>query len=136
VTPIRPIIVQPPRRLREDRGSTSVEMVGYTAVMLFALLVGVQAAMWGLAELACRYAANHALQTTRVEGGTAAAGQTDAATVLAQVNTNLVTDSTIQTSRGPGTATVTVKGRAVQVIPFLTLTVGTTVSAPVESLNS
>ncbi len=123
------------RRLRPDRGSTTVEMVGYFAVMLAALLVGVQAAAWGLAELSCRYAANHAAQTTRVLGGSAAAGQTDASTVLTAIDGNLVTDAHIQTSRGPATATVTVSGTAVQVIPFLHLPVRATVTAPVEKLT-
>jgi len=110
-------------------------MVGYTAVMLFALLLGVQAAAWGLAELACRYAANHALQTTRVQGGTTAAGQTDATTVLASIDGNLVRNPRIQTSRGPATATVTINGTAVTVIPFVSLPVAATVTAPVETLN-
>ena len=118
-----------------DRGSTTVEMVGSYAVMLAALLVGVQAAAWGLAELACRSAANHALQTTRVVGGSAGAGQTDAGTVLSAVNANLVQNPSIQTSRGPAAATVTVSGTAVQVIPFLHLPVRATVSGPVEVLN-
>ena len=60
----RPLLL---RRLGPDRGSTTVEMVGYFAVMLAALLVGVQAAAWGLAELSCRYAANHAVQTGYIE---------------------------------------------------------------------
>jgi hypothetical protein len=123
------------RRLSSDRGSTSVEMVGYTAVMLAALLVGVQMAAWGLAELACRYAANHALQTTRVQGGSAGAGQTDATNVLAAINGNLVSDPSVQTSRGPATATVTVRGTAVTVIPFLHLPVAATISGPVETPN-
>ncbi len=123
------------RRLRPDRGSTTVEMVGYFALMLAALLVGVQAAVWGLAELSCRYAANHAVQTTRVLGGSADAGQTDASTVLAAIDGNLVTGASIQTSRGPATATVTVSGTAVQVIPFLRLPVRATVTAPIENLT-
>jgi len=110
-------------------------MVGYTAVMLATLLIAVQATVWGLAELACRYAANHALQVTRVQGGTAAAGESDAATVLDAVNANLVTNSNIRADRGATTATVTVKAHALQVLPFLTLPVGATVSAPVETLN-
>ncbi len=122
-------------QLRGDPGATSVEMVGYTAVMLAALLIGVQTAAWGLAELACRYAANHALQTTRVHGGTTAAGQQDAATVLDLINGNLVIQPQFSATRNATTATVTVKGTAVQVIPFLTLPVDTTVSAPVEVLN-
>ena len=123
------------RRFRLDRGSTTVEMVGYFAVMLAALLLGVQAAAWGLAELSCRYAAYHAAQTSRVLGGTADAGQTDAGTVLTAIDGNLVTDPHISTSRGPTTATVTVSGTAVQVIPFLHLPVQATVTAPTENLN-
>ena len=124
------------RLLGNDRGSTTVEMVGYYAVMLAALLVGVQAAAWGLAELSCRYAANHAVQTTRVQGGTADAGHTDAGTVLSAIDGNLVTNPAVQTSRGPATATVTITGTAVQVIPFLHLPVRATVTAPVEDLNN
>lgn len=119
---------------RPDRGSTSVEMVGYTAIMLFALLVGVQASAWGLAELACRYAASHALQTTRVEGGTAAAGESDAHAVLDQVNANLVTGVQTTASRDATTATVTIRGTALRIVPFLSLPVGATLSAPVEDL--
>jgi peptidoglycan/LPS O-acetylase OafA/YrhL len=122
-------------RLACDRGSTSVEMVGYTAVMLAALLIGVQVAVWGLAQLACSYAANHALQTTRVQGGTASAGRSDATTVLTSINGNLVTDAKVSTNRTATTATVTVTGTAVTVIPFLSLPVSTTVNAPVESLD-
>ena len=124
------------RRLAPDRGSTTVEMVGYTAVMLAAVLVGVQAAAWGLGELACRYAANHALQVTRVQGGTAAAGQADASTVLGNVSGDLVTGPQITATRGAATANVTVTGHAIQVIPFPALPVGATVSGPVEALGT
>jgi hypothetical protein len=123
------------RRLRPDRGSTTVEMVGYFALMLAGLLMGVQAAVWGLAELSCRYAANHAVQTIRVLGGSADAGQADASSVLAAIDGNLVTDTHIETSRGSASATVTVSGTAVQVIPFLRLPVRAIVSAPIENLT-
>lgn len=128
------LLRRPRPRQSADRGSTSVEMVGYTAVMLAALLVGVQAAAWGLGELACRYTANHALQTTRVLHGSADAGRADAATVLTAIHGNLVVSPEFAATRSAATATVTVKGKAVQVIPFLTLPVGTTVSGPVEVL--
>ena len=75
--PVRRVARHRPHRYT-DRGSTSVEMVAYTTLMLVALLIGVQAAVWGLAELACRYAASHALQATRVDGGSEQAGETDA----------------------------------------------------------
>jgi hypothetical protein len=110
-------------------------MLGYTAVLLAALLIGVQATVWGLAEMACRHAANHALQLTRVEGGSAALGKADAATVLGQVGATLVTDPNVQASRGAASASVTVTGTALRVVPFLAFPVGTTLTGPVETLN-
>ena len=121
-------------RLATDRGSTTVETVGYYAVWLACLLVGVQAALWGLAELACRYSAQHALQATRIEGGSAAAGHRDGTTILAAIGGYLVTDPTITTTRSPDTATVTVHGTAVKLIPFLTVPVQATATGPVEVL--
>jgi hypothetical protein len=70
-----------------------------------------------------------------VVGGSAGAGQTDAGIVLSTIDGNLVADPRIQTSRGPATATVTVSGTAVQVIPFLRLPVRATVTAPIEALQ-
>jgi hypothetical protein len=126
--------IRPRRRLSTDRGSTTVETVGYTAVWLFALLVAVQAAAWGLAQLSCMYAAQHALQATRVEGGDAAAGHSDAVAVLA-AGGHLVTNAKVQTRRGPQTATVTIHGTAINVIPFVTIPVSATASGPVELLS-
>lgn len=118
--------------MRAERGSTTVEMVGYGAVMLLALLIGVQAATWGLAQLACRYAANHALQVTRVQGGTVEAGQLDATATLRQIDAKLVTDPSAHATRDATTATVTVAGDAVQVIPLLRFRVGAAASGPLE----
>ncbi len=73
------------RRRRADRGAATVEVAGWVTLMLLALLAGVQVVMWGYAALGARYAANHAAQTTRVHGGTAAAGQADADATLASV---------------------------------------------------
>ena len=132
----RPQPRRPARRTRlaTDRGSTTVETVGYYAVWLVCLLLGVQAALWGLAELACRYSAQHALQATRIEGGSAAAGHGDGTTILTAIGGYLVTDPTITTTRSPDTATVTVHGTAVKLIPFLTVPVQATATGPVEVL--
>ncbi|WP_373319544.1 TadE family protein [Rugosimonospora africana] len=106
-----------------------------TSVWLLSLLLGVQVAVWGLAELACYYAANHALQTTRVQGGTADAGRTDAITVIGWLDGSLLTGVQVQADRGAATATVTVSGTAATVVPFLALPVGVTATGPVETLN-
>jgi len=122
------------QRLRDDRGSTTVEMVGFWAVKLLAWLVVVQAAVWGLAVLACMYAANHAVQATRIDGGSAAAGQSDAIAVLDLLGV-MVTNRQATASRGPTTATVSVSGNALRVIPFVTLPVAASATGPIERIG-
>jgi hypothetical protein len=115
-----------------DRGSVTSEMVLYAPLLFGLILLGVQLAMWGLAQLAVQYSANHALQTTRVFGGTATAGHADAEQVLAQAGTALLHEHRIDVSRTADTATVTISAKAPRVVPFLHLSVSTRVSAPVE----
>jgi len=122
------------RRLRGDRGSTTVEMVGFWAVKLLAWLLVVQAAVWGLAVLACMYAANHAVQVTRIDGGSTAAGRSDAIVVLDLLGP-MVTDRQAAASRNATTATVSVSGNALRVIPFVTLPVQASATGPVERIG-
>lgn len=117
---------------RGDRGSVTSEMVLYSPLLFGLILLGVQMAMWGLAQLAVQHSAEHALQTTRVFGGTVAAGQADAEAVLNQTGSTLLHDQRIAVSRTADTATVTITAKAPRVVPFLSLSVSTTVTAPVE----
>jgi hypothetical protein len=107
-------------------------VVLYAPLLFGLVLVGVQLALWALAQLGVQHAANHALQTTRVNGGTAAAGRADARVVLTQVAGNLVTDPQVTVTRTADTATVAVSGTVPSVVPFLQLEVSTRVSAPTE----
>lgn len=120
------------RRLGRDRGSITSEMVLYSPLLFGLILLGVQMAMWGLAQLAVQHSANHALQATRVFGGTATAGQADAEAVLNQTGSTLLHDQRIAVSRTADTATVTITAKAPRVVPFLNLSVSTTVTASVE----
>ncbi|MEV0005669.1 TadE/TadG family type IV pilus assembly protein [Micromonospora sp. NPDC050980] len=120
------------RRLGGDRGSVTTEVVLYAPLLFLLVLVGVQFALCALAQLGVQHAANHALQTTRVSGGTAAAGRADAATVLDQVAGQVVVDPRVSVTRTADTATVAVAGRVPAVVPFLRLQVSTQASAPVE----
>ncbi|GAB3147048.1 hypothetical protein GCM10027290_29730 [Micromonospora sonneratiae] len=119
-------------RLAGDRGSVTTEMVLYTPLLMLLVLLGVQFATWGVAQLAVQHAANHALQTTRVEGGTVAAGQADANAILSQIAGSLVSNRQINVTRTADTATVHIRATAPRVVPFLSLRVSTTVTAPVE----
>jgi len=118
-----------------DRGSTTVEMVGYTTVWMLALLIAVQTAVWGLAQISCQYAASHALQTTRIMGGSAAAGHADAVTVLDQISSNLVADPDIHITRDQSTATVTVRASTLRLVPLVTPHCHASATGPVETLT-
>lgn len=120
------------RRRGGDRGSVTTEVVLYAPLLFLLVLIGVQLALWALAQLGVQHAANHALQTTRVSGGTAAAGDADATAVLDQVAGRIVTDPRVSVVRTTDTATVAVSGRAPAVLPWLRLPVRTQVNAPVE----
>jgi Flp pilus assembly protein TadG len=123
----------PPRRtLGGDRGSVTTEVVLYTPLLLLLVLLGVQFAVWAIAQLAVQHAANHALQTTRTLNSTTTAGQADATSVLAQVGGAVVTSPQITIDRTPDTTTVQITGTAPAVVPFLHLRVSTTVTAPTE----
>lgn len=117
---------------RDDRGSTTVEAAGYTILMLLALTVLVQAAVWGMADLAARQAAEQGLQAARVAGGTEQAGHDDAQAMLAEINPHGLTDVEITVQRGPEITTVTVTGTALQVIPVVDIPVQVQAQAPTE----
>lgn len=122
------------RRPRDERGSVTSEIVMYSPLLFLLLLLGVQFAVWGLAQLAVQHSANHALQVTRLFGGTESAGRADASTVLQQVGARLVHGQQITVDRTANTATVVISGKAPSVVPFLRLSVSTRVSAPVEKV--
>lgn len=115
-----------------DRGDTTVEVAGYTLLMLLAMMVLVQAAVWGLADLSARHAADHAVQTARVAGGTAQDGHTAATQMLAEINPNGLTDVDITVDRTVETTTVTITGNALRVIPVVTIPVQVQAQAPTE----
>jgi hypothetical protein len=83
------------------------------------LLVGllVQIGLWAVGDFAARNAANHALQTTRVVGGTETAGRDDAAALLRQNGGWFVDTPTVTVTRTPTVTTVTIRGHARAIIP-------------------
>lgn len=120
------------RRQGSDRGSVTVEVAGYTTLMLLALTVGVQVVVWGLAALGARHTANHAAQVARLYNSTAVAGQADAQMMLDSAVGTALRDPHVTVTRTATTVTVTVHGQAVQVVPFVRPPVTVTVSVPVE----
>jgi len=120
------------RRWHGDRGSTAVEFAIGAPVIVGLLLLLVQAFFWGMGSLAAHAAADHALQTTRVEGGSAAAGQADATEFLSQLGGQFVDSPTVTVQRGAATTTVTIHGRA----HGLPVPITVTVRAPTERITA
>ena len=118
-------------RLRGDRGSVTTEMVAAFPLLMLLIAAAVQFGMWGLGQIGAQQAANHALQTTRVTGGTIAAGRADATSLLDGLAGAFIHDQTVTITRTATTAPVTITGHA-PVLFGLTIGVHTTVSAPVE----
>ena len=107
-------------------------------VLLAGLLV--QIGLWAVGDFDARSAANHALQTTRVVGGTEAAGRDDAAALLQQNGGWFVDDPTITVTRTPTLTTVTIRGHARAVIPASLIpgvqpVITITVQAPTERVT-
>lgn len=109
-----------------------MEAAGYAMLMLFAMTVLVQAAVWGMADLAARQAAERGLQSARVAGGTEQAGHDDADSLLEAINPNGLTDVTITVQRGAETTTVTITGTTLKVIPVVDIPVSVQAQAPTE----
>jgi len=113
---------------RNDRGSFAVEFAIGAPVVLGILLILLQIFAWGMGYLAAHAAADHALQTSRVVGGSAAAGQDDAATLLNQLGGSFVDDPAVTAIRGPAITAVTISGKA----HGLPLPITVTVHGPTE----
>jgi Flp pilus assembly protein TadG len=128
--------VTPPRRTvrREDRcrGSASVELTVAAPLLLLLLMLIVQFAMWAHATHIAQAAANAGVQTARAYGSTADVGKTDASSVLSRLAGTILTHTRVDAERAATTATVTVTGDAVAVVPGLHLPVAVTVTAPRE----
>jgi hypothetical protein len=97
-------------------------------MLVLILLTLMQVFAWGMGYLAAQSAADHALQTTRVVGGTPAAGTDDATTLLSQLGGQFITDPTVSITREADTTTVSIRGTA-HGLPF---PIEITVHAPTE----
>lgn len=132
---------QPQRQRRQrkpdDRGSATVEFALGAPLLLLIVALIWQVGVWAIGDLAARNAANHALQTSRVVGGTPGAGHTDAAALLEQNGGWFIVDPVVTVTRTPTVTTVTITGHArsvvpASIIPGLQPTITVTVQAPTE----
>ena len=120
--------------LRDDRGSSAVELAILAPALLLASLLIIQFALWFDARHAALAAAQEGARVARESAASNAGWQnlamTDAMTYYSHLDTSVLSQVTPQASTGAGnTVYVTVSGRLNGIFP---LTISVTVGGPVE----
>jgi len=118
------------RRLRDERGMTTIQVAILFPVVLFWIMLIVQYGLWWHAKQVANAAAAEAVDAAQVSSGTARDGEDAAASYLAQSGN--LDDITITVSREPTTVTVEVHGDAPRLVPGIEWSVTARSSAPVE----
>lgn len=121
-------------RLRDDRGSSTVEFVIAAAVMVMLLLVIVQVGVYFHLRAVAHTAARHGLDEVRVVDGTPAEAVAATNDFLDQSGTSIENRS-VTADRTDTAATVRVTGTVVTIIPGLQLNLDVTVDAPTERIT-
>lgn len=109
--------------------TTSEVAILFPAVLFFLMLI-VQYGLWWHAKQVADGAAAEAAAATRIPTGTEGAGTEAAEALLAQAGN--LTDITVSVDRGPDVVTVTVTGRAPQLVPGYSWSVTARSVVPVE----
>ena len=119
---------------RDERGSMSLAQVVITApALLFLLMLIVQFGLMFHARNVAEQAAQEGAAAARSFDGTAEQGRVDALQLLAAVGDGTLMRREVQVRRTSTTATVTVTGTVVAVVPGLALTVTESAAGPVET---
>ena len=126
---------RPGRSRRRDGGSVSVELVVLMPLLLMIVAAGVQGAVYYYARSLALAAAQEGARAAAVPGATLATGRTTAASFLTDHGGNALSDVTITGTRTPTTATITVHGTSLSLIPGWTPTLTQTADLPVERLT-
>lgn len=120
-----------------ETGSVSIQMVLLLPVLFAVMFLGMQAALFYHARTVAIAAAEEGARAAGARGGTVASGTKAAADFVATAGGDGVLKAASATgSRTPTTATVTVAGQAMSVIPGWTLTITQSATMPVERLTT
>jgi Flp pilus assembly protein TadG len=115
-----------------DEGSATVELVIATPALMLMLLIVVQAGLWGIAAYTAHAAAGEAVTALRAADGTTGDASAVAAESVADLGGGL-NGLDVTADRDADSATITLSGTAVELIPGLELPVTVTQTAPVEA---
>jgi Flp pilus assembly protein TadG len=118
------------RRVRDERGMTTIQVAILFPVVLFWIMLIVQYGLWWHAKQVANAAAAEAVDAAQVSTGSARDGEDAAASYLAQSGN--LDNITVTVSREPTVVTVEVRGEAPQLVPGFAWSVTARSTAPVE----
>ncbi|GGB21808.1 hypothetical protein GCM10011492_09630 [Flexivirga endophytica] len=118
-----------------DRGMATIQMVLLLPAVLAVLFAGMQAALWYHARAVAIAAAQEGARAAGAQYGTAGAGTVEAAGLLADAGPGVISATSVHSSRSATTATVTVSGSSMSVIPGWTIAVHQSATVPVERIT-
>lgn len=118
------------RRVRDERGMTTIQVAILFPVVLFWIMLIVQYGLWWHAKQVANAAAAEAVDAAQVSSGSARDGEDAAASYLAQSGN--LDNITVTVSREPTVVTVEVRGDAPQLVPGFAWSVTARSTAPVE----
>ncbi len=136
--PLRPVLTWLRTRIREERGSGSLELVVVFPAVLLLIFGVLQGALYYHARNVALAAAEEGLRDARVENASGQAGVQRAESFLADAGgTGVLNSSAVTASRSATQVTVTVTGSAPSVLPGLGgFAVSQSASGPVERVTT
>lgn len=123
--------------LRDERGSVSIELIILLPALFAVMFLGMQAALFYHARTTAIAAAEEGARAAGTEHGREADGTAAANTFITEAGGNdVLTNTSTTVSRTAMTATVTVTGFSLSVIPGWHVRITQTATVPVEHLTS
>jgi Flp pilus assembly protein TadG len=121
-------------RRRDQRGASTLEMVLIAPVLIFALMAIVQFGLYFHAKNVAEQAAQEGAAAARAFDGTESSAQGVTEDYLTALGESTLQGRSVSVNRGPQSASVTVRGTALSLIPVpgFNLQIEETASGPVE----
>lgn len=123
-------------RWRNERGSASIQLMVLLPVMFLVMFTGMQAALYYHARAVAIAAAQEGAREAGSENGTRESGLNAARDFVGDAGgSGVLTGPQVSGSRSATTATVTVTGQSLSVIPGWKVTITQSSTVPVERLT-
>jgi hypothetical protein len=119
----------------DDRGSAAVEAVLVIPVLMLLLVVVIQCALWAHAGQVVGLAASEGDRTARSVGGGPGVGIAEARSILRSSGRDLASSDVVGEIVSGDLVRITVTGRAVSIIPGLSLPVSSVAVGPLQEFR-